>query len=80
MQQRQDPQARLAVIAASVLNDHGGIPFQLRGQFKGQAALGYVPFVLGGSKVKRSIYRYSNNRTPSRLNATAFNVSRVNRK
>jgi hypothetical protein len=72
VQQCEHAQARLAVIAAGVFNDQRGIPVEFRSQFKGQAALRYVPFVLAGSKVNRMIYCYSNNCTRSRLNATEF--------
>jgi hypothetical protein len=48
MQERQGAQACLAVIAARVLNNQRGIPFELPRKLKGQAAFGNVPFVLGG--------------------------------
>jgi hypothetical protein len=72
MQERENPQARLAVVPAGILHDQGRIPFQFGRQFKGKPSLRNVPLVLEGSKVMRMIYRYSNNATLSRIIAVAF--------
>ncbi len=64
LQESQNTQAQLSVVATRILHDECGLPIEFGCKHKGQVALSYVLRVLGGVEGETHlIYCYSNNYT-----------------